>query len=153
MSELLTIQQASKWASEHLKRNVTEANISYLVQYGRVRKRADNGSILIDKDELIEYYRSYFGKREISWKDRLGHDVNWALSFESYKEKETTKHVHRLHPYKGKFIPQLVEYFLDDHTDDFKTEVFFGKGDIVLDPFCGSGTALVQANIWEKGTK
>ena len=29
------------------------------------------------------------------------------------KEAETTKHVHRLHPYKGKFIPQLVEYFLD----------------------------------------
>lgn len=63
-----------------------------------------------------------------------------------YSESETTKHVHRLHPYKGKFIPQLVEYFLDDHTDDFKKEVFFKQGDIVLDPFCGSGTTLVQAN-------
>lgn len=51
-----------------------------------------------------------------------------------------------MHPYKGKFIPQLVEYFLDDHTDDFKKEVYFEKGDIVLDPFCGSGTTLVQAN-------
>lgn len=51
-----------------------------------------------------------------------------------------------MHPYKGKFIPQLVEYFLDSHTDDFKKEVFFRKGDIVLDPFCGSGTTLVQAN-------
>ena len=27
-------------------------------------------------------------------------------------EKERTKHVHRLHPYLGKFIPQLVEIFL-----------------------------------------
>ena len=62
------------------------------------------------------------------------------------KNRETTKHVHRLHPYKGKFIPQLVEYFLDEHTDKFKTETFFKKGDIVLDPFCGSGTTLVQAN-------
>ena len=51
-----------------------------------------------------------------------------------------------MHPYKGKFIPQLVEYFLDSHTDEFKKEVYFHKGDIVLDPFCGSGTTLVQAN-------
>jgi hypothetical protein len=54
--------------------------------------------------------------------------------------------VHRLHPYKEKFIPQLVEYFLDAHIDDFKKEVFFNRGDIILDPFCGSGTTLVQAN-------
>jgi len=62
------------------------------------------------------------------------------------REKDTTKHVHRLHPYKGKFIPQLVQYFIDDHTDDFKKDVYFKKGDIILDPFCGSGTTLVQAN-------
>ncbi len=80
------------------------------------------------------------------WKKKLGKDLNWALSFDQFKESETTKHVHRLHPYKGKFIPQLVEYFLDAHTDKFKTETFFKKGDIVLDPFCGSGTTLVQAN-------
>ena len=53
--------------------------------------------------------------------------------------------MHRLHPYKGKFIPQLVEYFLDGHTDDLKQETWFCPGDVVLDPFCGSGTTLVQA--------
>lgn len=68
------------------------------------------------------------------------------MSFDQYKESETTKHVHRLHPYKGKFIPQLVEYFLDNHTDKFKTETYFAKGDIVLDPFSGSGTSMVQAS-------
>ena len=68
------------------------------------------------------------------------------LSFVEYKESERTKHVHRLHPYKGKFIPQLVEYFLDSHTDEFKQQIYFHKSDIVLDPFCGSGTTLVQAN-------
>ena len=76
----------------------------------------------------------------------LGDDLNWSLSFEQYRESETTKHVHRLHPYKGKFIPQLVKYFLDDHIDNFKKEIYFKKGDIILDPFCGSGTTLVQAN-------
>ena len=97
------------------------------------------------KQELINYYKSYNGKREISWKDQLGEDLNWALSFDQYKEAETTKHVHRLHPYKGKFIPQLVEYFLDSHTDNFKKEAYFKKGDIILDPFSGSGTTMVQS--------
>ena len=76
----------------------------------------------------------------------MGNDLNWALSFDQFKEAETTKHVHRLHPYKGKFIPQLVEYFLDDHTDHFKKETYFKRGDIVLDPFSGCGTTLVQSS-------
>ncbi|MDD8018142.1 MAG: DNA methyltransferase [Bacteroidota bacterium] len=146
MSDLLSIKEASVWASEHLGKNVTPSNISYLIQYGRVKKIGDNGGTQISKKELIEYYKSFKGKREVSWKDQLGEDLNWALSFDKYTEAETTKHVHRLHPYKGKFIPQLVEYFLDDHTDDFKKEIYFKKGDIILDPFCGSGTTLVQAN-------
>ena len=99
---------------------------------------------MVSKQSLIDYYENYH--RETVYKKKLGDDLNWDLSFDQYKESETTKHVHRLHPYKGKFIPQLVEYFLDEHTDTFKTETFFKKGDIVLDPFCGSGTTLVQAN-------
>jgi len=146
MTELLTIKQASDWASEYLDKNITTSNISYLINYGRIKKVGDNGSTLIDKNELIIYYKSFYGKRENNWKDQLGDDLNWSLSFDWLKEKETTKHVHRLHPYKGKFIPQLVEYFLDSHIDKFKKQVYFQKGDIILDPFCGSGTTLVQAN-------
>jgi len=146
MTELFTIKQASDWATEYLNKNITTSNISYLINYGRINKIGDNGSTLIDKNELINYYTSYYGNRELDWKDQLGDDLNWTLSFEWLKEKDTTKHVHRLHPYKGKFIPQLVEYFLDSKTDKFKTAVFFKKNDIVLDPFCGSGTTLVQAN-------
>jgi len=145
MIELLTIKEASIWASEHLQKNVTPSNISYLIQYGRITKHSENGSVTISKQELIDYYK-VTGQRENDWKQKLGEDLNWALSFEQLKEKETTKHVHRLHPYKGKFIPQLVEYFLDSHTDKFKTETYFKKGDIILDPFAGSGTTLVQAN-------
>ncbi|MDR3268703.1 MAG: site-specific DNA-methyltransferase [Tannerella sp.] len=142
--ELLTIKEASEWATNHVGRNVTPANISYLVQYGRVRKIDENGSTFISRNDLNDYYQS-FNSRETNFKERLGDDLNWALSFDQYKEAETTKHVHRLHPYKGKFIPQLVEYFLDSHTDKFKTETYFQPGDIVLDPFSGSGTTMVQA--------
>lgn len=144
--EFLTLKEASAWASEYLNKKVTTSNISYLINYGRIRKYGENGNSYVSKKELLEYYKSFNGKREISYKSKLGDDLNWALSFDQYKEAETTKHVHRLHPYKGKFIPQLVEYFLDNHTDDFKKEVYFHPGDIVLDPFCGSGTTLVQAN-------
>ena len=145
-ADLMTIPEAGKWATNHTKKNVTTSNISYLIQYGRIRKYDDNGSARVSKQDLIKYYHSYLGAREINWKAQLGEDINWGLSFDYLKEADTTKHVHRLHPYKGKFIPQLVEYFLDDHTDDFKKDVRFKQGDIILDPFCGSGTTLVQAN-------
>jgi len=143
--ELFSIKEASEWATQHINKTVTSANISYLIQYGRIKKIGDNGFTQVAKQDLIDYYKSYNGQREVSWKDQLGNDLNWALSFEQYKEAETTKHVHRLHPYKGKFIPQLVEYFLDSHTDSFKTQTYFQKGDVVLDPFSGSGTTMVQA--------
>jgi DNA methylase len=52
-------------------------------------------------------------------------------------QRERTRHVHGLHPYLGKFIPQVVETLLRRH---------FAPGQTVLDPFCGSGTTLVQAN-------
>ena len=142
--KLLSIKEASRWATKHIGKDVTPSNIAYLINYGRILKTGENGTILIPEQELIDYYDNY--QREAIYKKKLGKDLNWALSFDKYKESETTKHVHRLHPYKGKFIPQLVEYFLDEHTDEFKNETFFKKGDIVLDPFCGSGTTLVQAN-------
>jgi DNA modification methylase len=61
--------------------------------------------------------------------------LNWTEK--ELPERERTKHVHRLHPYLGKYIPQLVEIFL---------RKFFADGQTVLDPFAGSGTTLVQAN-------
>ena len=141
--DYLSLDEASRWASALLQKNVTTSNISYLIQYGRVRRHTRRGTVAVSKQELGQYYRSYHKARRNSWR---GCDSNWALSFEKVKEAETTKHVHRLHPYKGKFIPQLVAYFLDGHTDRYKQEVYFQRGDTILDPFCGSGTTLVQAN-------
>ncbi len=142
----LTTREAAQFATQYIGKLVTTSNIMYLIQYGRVNRYIQNGQVCISRDELTTYYNSGKGKREIEWKEKLGDDLNWALSFDNLTEAESTKHVHRLHPYKGKFIPQLVEYFLDEHTDEFKDEVFFHKGDIILDPFSGSGTTMVQAN-------
>jgi len=143
---VFSIKDASLWASKRLGKNVTPSNISYLIQYGRIKKMIKNGQTCIIQQDLIDYYDNLQQNRQENWQEKLGTDLNWNLSFEQYKESETTKHVHRLHPYKGKFIPQLVEYFLDDHTDEFKTQRYFQKGDIILDPFSGSGTTILQAN-------
>ncbi|MEO0085996.1 MAG: hypothetical protein ABIK37_05135, partial [candidate division WOR-3 bacterium] len=94
---LITIREACEWASRHLGKQVTPSNISYLIQYGRIRKRDRNGAVMVDRNDLADYYRSYFGRRELAWRDRLGDDLDWHLSFDHLREVDRTKHVHRLH--------------------------------------------------------
>ena len=65
---------------------------------------------------------------------RLDLALSWSET--ELPERERTKHVHRLHPYLGKFVPQLVETLLDRYVV---------PGGNVLDPFAGSGTTLVQS--------
>ncbi len=60
-------------------------------------------------------------------------ELSWAEH--ELPERMRTKHVHRLHPYLGKFVPQLVETFLRRH---------FRPGQRIVDPFAGSGTTLVE---------
>jgi hypothetical protein len=148
--DFVTLREACEWATSYLGRQVTLHNISYLIQYAKIHaydqhgnlRTCSNGETFVSLDELKKYYdRSW---KEECWKKVLGENVNWSLGFDNVRESERTKHVHRLHPYKGKFIPQLVEYFLNDHTNDFKKTIFFHEGDIILDPFVGSGTTLVQ---------
>jgi hypothetical protein len=86
--------------------------------------------------------RSHPGVAEFRYvvqtQDALYADLDLELSWSErdLPERERTKHVHRLHPYLGKFIPQLVETLLTRYVP---------AGGRVLDPFAGSGTTLVQA--------
>jgi hypothetical protein len=67
--------------------------------------------------------------------DEIGGELHLSWSEAELPERERTKHVHRLHPYLGKFVPQLVEALLGRYVT---------PGGRVLDPFAGSGTTLVQ---------
>jgi DNA modification methylase len=66
-------------------------------------------------------------------------DLELSWSEGELPQYERTKHVHSLHPYLGKFIPQLVEVFLGR---------YFTPEDCVYDPFVGSGTTLVESNVF-----
>jgi DNA methylase len=63
-------------------------------------------------------------------------DLSWSEA--QLPQAERTKHVHGLHPYLGKFVPQIVEVFLGRYLE---------PGQLVYDPFAGSGTTLVEANV------
>jgi hypothetical protein len=53
-------------------------------------------------------------------------DLDLSWSERDLPERERSKHVHRLHPYLGKFVPQLVEALLERHLPSARN---------VLDPF------------------
>ena len=67
---------------------------------------------------------------------RIDSELSW--SEHELPERERTKHVHRLHPYLGKFPPQLAEALLRRR---------FAAGALIYDPFAGSGTTLVEASV------
>lgn len=77
------------------------------------------------KDDFIEKNR--LENLDLSWEEK------------ELPQKIRTKHVHKLHPYMGKFIPQLVEIFL---------KKLFKPNDTILDPFGGSGTTLVETLVY-----
>jgi hypothetical protein len=72
---------------------------------------------------------------QVALYDELADDLQLSWTEAELPERERTRHVHRLHPYLGKFVPQLVEALLGRYVT---------VGGRVLDPFAGSGTTLVQ---------
>ncbi len=134
--QLVTLDEAAKAVGK------TSHNIRDYIQRGRITKydslgkkvhRAANGDLRVSLTELQTFLSLV--KQGIEKHHHAG--LHPELGFYDLPEYQRTKHVHRLHPYLGKFIPQLVEWFLAR---------YFKSDDIILDPFMGSGTTLVQGN-------
>ena len=64
----------------------------------------------------------------------LPKDQSW--SFTECSVKDTSYITHNYYTYPAKFIPQLASRLLMDYSE---------KGDIVIDPFMGSGTTIVES--------
>jgi DNA modification methylase len=68
--------------------------------------------------------------------EALTPDPSW--SFAGLTPRQTNYATHGYHRYPAKFIPQLVVRLLSE---------FSNEGDLIVDPFMGSGTALVEAKL------
>ncbi len=63
-------------------------------------------------------------------------DNSW--SFSDKTRKETTYVTHGYHRYPAKFIPQLAAKLIEEYADE---------GDLVVDPFSGCGTTLIESKL------
>jgi hypothetical protein len=45
-NKLVNLKEASLWASQYLNRKISVSNISYLIQYGRIKKYGYQGRSL-----------------------------------------------------------------------------------------------------------
>ncbi len=64
--------------------------------------------------------------------------IDYSWSFSDKTRKDTAYVTHGYHRYPAKFIPQIVSRLADKYTN---------KGDLVVDPFGGCGTTLVESKV------
>ena len=62
--------------------------------------------------------------------------IDYSWSFSDKTTKDTSYITHGYYTYPAKFIPQLAQKLICENSN---------KGDIVIDPFMGSGTTVVEA--------
>ena len=106
-------------------RPLNESRLKKLTFYSEFHfqnAKLEKSNILTDQTVLENYQRTTL--------DLFG-EIN------PLKSREIRYLTHSLHEYKGRFYPQLAKAFMNYAGIE--------KGDTVLDPFCGSGTTLVES--------
>ncbi|GBD37428.1 hypothetical protein HRbin36_02559 [bacterium HR36] len=68
--------------------------------------------------------------------ERLAPEPDWA--FRELTPRQTSYATHGYHRYPAKFIPQLAARLIEEYSS---------PGDLVVDPFMGSGTTLIEAKL------
>lgn len=101
----------------------TEEEAQTIVDYAN--KNFDAPLQVNETQALYQIYQPYAGA--IS---RLK-EVDW-----DFKDANTGYLTHSIHPYPAKFIPQIPKTLIRELAS---------VGDTILDPFCGSGTTLIEA--------
>ena len=134
--DFVTIEEAARIVGkrpENIRDYIQRGRIGKYNEHGEIIKRAENGQLRVSLKEI----RIFLSLVEQGLEKHHHAGLHPELGFYNVPEYQRTKHVHRLHPYLGKFIPQLVEWFL---------KRYFQPDNIILDPFMGSGTTLIQGN-------
>jgi len=134
--DFVTIEEAARIVGkrpENIRDYIQRGRIGKYNEHGEIIRRAENGQLRVSLKEI----RIFLSLVEQGLEKHHHAGLHPELGFYNVPEYQRTKHVHRLHPYLGKFIPQLVEWFL---------KRYFQPDNIILDPFMGSGTTLIQGN-------
>lgn len=58
----------------------------------------------------------------------------------SFKEANTKEYTHCYHTYPAMMIPQIARTLIDEYRPE-------GRLELILDPYMGSGTTLVEASL------
>lgn len=98
-------------------------------------KHCDMGNSGLTNPVRYSSSPSYRGQAVVSLASRDGRleSIDW-----DFADAVTDNATHSLHPYPAKFIPQIPRALI---------EALSAPGETVLDPFCGSGTTLVEAMV------
>ena len=74
-------------------------------------------------------------------KDFIPVEIMYGSILNIYTNK-VTSFTHGFHKYPAKFIPQIPKWAIEKHLNG-------NKGKTILDPFCGSGTTMVESLLSE----
>jgi len=105
------------------------------------------GQVRYDTDDLRRWLKSqrevmavHESAAEYATRPTEAHERTWKAGLEaqdwSFHDEPSTSLTHGLHPYPAKFPPQIPARLI---------EILTRAGEAVFDPFCGSGTTLVEA--------
>lgn len=106
-------------------RRLNASKLEKLAFYSEIRfqnAKLEQSSILTDQAIVESFQKSAPGLFE---------------SIHPVKSREIRYLTHSFHEYKGRFYPQLAKAFMN--------YAGLKRGDTILDPFCGSGTTLVES--------
>ena len=90
----------------------------------------------IIKYDIMEYMKATSKHNLIKRFESIKIDSSW--SFSDKTRKDTAYITHGYHRYPAKFIPLIVSRLIKKYTKE---------GDLVVDPFGGCGTTVVEAKV------
>jgi len=123
------------------ERDLAGREVTALV--GKHFKAAENTFTVLPKWKSENLWRLTYFSRSVNGIvscETLQHSLersHYAAKGRNHRRQSTRYSVHGLHEYKGKFNPQVAHALLNIFGADARQRI--------LDPFCGSGTSLVEA--------
>lgn len=115
-------EKGIEFTTNNLLDEVKLKKLTFFSEFHYKNAQFEKSNILTNQS-FIENYKNYKPNLFNELKPNKSRDIRYLT--------------HSLHEYKGRFYPQLAKSLMN--------YAGIKKGDLVLDPFCGSGTTLVES--------